>query len=152
MKTLLVLFLLSITAVQARLGETVAECLARYGQPYGMDDKQTTFYFIKDGVIIHVTFDGGKCVKITYTSERDWTPKDEELLRTANDGGARWKNDSTLFDTLWASDSGLRFSRVTMSHTIVVTTQRHHDREQFEKRKIMNAEETAKARDKTKGL
>lgn len=153
MKTITILITLLMCGVaHARLGETVDECLKRYGMPYGMDEKQTTFYFVKDGITIHVTFDGGKCVQITYTSETDWTPKDEDLLRAANGGSDTWRKGSGWLDSEWTSSSGLRFYRKALSRTIAIASKKWHEREMLEARKKAEAEASAKARDKTKGL
>jgi len=117
-----------------------------------MDERQTTFYFVKDGITIHATFEGGKCVQISYTSEIDWTAKDEELLRAMNGGGDTWKADSHWFGSEWSSSSGLWFSRAALSRIIRIASKEWHEHEVAEARKKSEAEAAAKARDKTKGL
>ena len=72
MKTIITLFLLAFCAsVQARIGETVAECVARYGKPVAVSESGLTFTFKSKGFEIEITFFNGKCEVIEYAR---WVP------------------------------------------------------------------------------
>lgn len=145
MKTILTLIMLALYAsAQARIGETPAECVKRYGNPSGMDGKKTTFYFTKDAIKIAVTFENGKCVKITYTpTESRWTKEDEVRLRLINDSSHEWHSQSDILDTCWHSTGGLFFLRPGFSQMITVQTDESYYRDVAEKEAKQKAEQQA---------
>ena len=95
-----VLFALLILAVPAfaRLGETPAECTARYGTPIQTDKERQTLGFEKGGLFIMAEFFAGRCTSISFQKvEKDpagnslpFTAEEVELLRAANSGGLKW--------------------------------------------------------------
>lgn len=109
--TIIILLMLCISA-KARLGETPQQCLARYGNATGMDEKKTTFFFEKNGVDVHVTFDGGKCVKISLSKQardgllrRDFDEQEVLILLMANSDGQTWEKSSGLVDDVWVTNT-----------------------------------------------
>lgn len=81
----------------ARIGETLQQCIARYGQPDGEPEeggvhpKATDCAFVKDGLELLVTFYQGKAVDIIFSKldERSFSPSEVEELLKAN--GSGWK-------------------------------------------------------------
>lgn len=69
MKTLAFLFLLMATAF-GRLGETVAECDARYGKP--TLSREDYRWYEKTGISIHARFRGGKACEIGFSAVASW--------------------------------------------------------------------------------
>lgn len=131
MKTITLLFALAmLSSAQARIGETVAECVQRYGKPNAVDATGLTFTFEANGLHLYVTFAGGKCVAIEYVRWKPWMfgynaaetlPEAEQnLLLEANGGGHKWVSTG-LFESydrktadgaLYSSSSG-RFRIIT---------------------------------------
>jgi hypothetical protein len=95
---LLALFLLALPSVlEARIGETLEQCIARYGPPdKGPQDSAlhpaaTDCGFVKDGLYVVVTVYQGKAVDIMFR-KLDGTPfnaSEVKELLTAN-GGTSW--------------------------------------------------------------
>ena len=106
MKTLLILAFLMLTAVsQARLGETVEQCEARYGKAVRRDAMAHRLTFEKNGILIRAWFFAGKCQEIRFsniqespTIAREPLSQDEiEILLKASSGGRKWnEHDSPV--------------------------------------------------------
>lgn len=99
---------LSLSA-QARIGETEAQCNARYGPPLAkvaQGDKQ----YSKNGYTILVWFKNGVVAQIQYTrgfkDVFDWLKEEEvDSLLNSNSGGSSWKRPSKWF-MRWEREDG----------------------------------------------
>jgi len=63
------LVVITLMPAQAHLGETLEQCIARYGAPTGTttdNDGNKTADFLKDGVIVGITFLNGKAAYELY--------------------------------------------------------------------------------------
>lgn len=113
MKTLILFLCLVSSAVFARIGETVAQCQARYGAPIKWVVPDKTGYFEKDELRLLATFRNSKCVHLSYTkieaSKQLPTFSDEEIdaLLKANGGGAKSSKIQSSEDAAeWQSSDG----------------------------------------------
>lgn len=152
--TILITLLMLNVAAHARLGETVNECVKRYGKPSGMDEKNSTFHFTKEGIEIHVTFDGGKCVKISYQKQEmsgllrsDFDRNEVLRLLAANGGDQDWrKTSSGLIDDEWSSEKNdLVGMHQGVNRRLVVMTAAWFSREKAKMNRKTEDERTAKA-------
>lgn len=99
--------------VQARLGETVDECINRYGQPISQTQVAlgTNVHFIFKGVPIYAIFANGLCEVITFMGV---SPELMTALLDANAGQFKWGEPytKTLGDgfalLLWDRKDGAR--------------------------------------------
>jgi hypothetical protein len=67
-------------ALYARLGETLEQSIARYGQPIRHSDESGGFYvFDKNGVTIEAYFIDGVCEKIDYAADEKSTNEFKSL-------------------------------------------------------------------------
>jgi carbohydrate-selective porin OprB len=94
MKTLAFFFALTLPLL-ARLGETVAQCEARYGPD--LYDNPNEGWYEKNGINVHADFRDGAAVKIVYwkkSEELFSRPKLSDLqvaeILKANSGGQEW--------------------------------------------------------------
>jgi hypothetical protein len=96
------IFLLLVSAVlsipaYARLGETEAECIRRYGDPIGRKDSSKLVIFSKNGLLITVQFHKGRADYISYRKHREypdpyWFSETEiSTLLKANGRGQKWE-------------------------------------------------------------
>ncbi len=88
--TLLTFFCLALSA-QARIGETLDECIKRYGEP-AQRPLPKTLLFHKSGIAITCYFVDGLCVNLSYKKIAPATRFNErevEILRMAN--GSKWQ-------------------------------------------------------------
>jgi hypothetical protein len=65
---------------QCRIGETLGECKARYGNP--MEVKKDTALFLKNGMYIYVHFAARKVDEISYYKRDPEDSKNQSALRT----------------------------------------------------------------------
>jgi hypothetical protein len=101
----LVLFLSASLSTHARLGETEAEMIARFGQP-ALRSKHSTiaqgkiwdlgpsFCFRQDDWQIHCDLFDGRCVRIRYGKTGDWTDEQIQLVLSYNSQGLTWTETS----------------------------------------------------------
>ena len=117
MKTILTLIMLALCAsAQARIGETVDECVKRYGKPEKYDEAAKAFICNKDGVLILLWFTEGKCCKIVLVKQRDknnlpefFSEVELETLLAAN--GEGWQKIKTGLTTSWQNADGSRLAQ-----------------------------------------
>lgn len=69
MKTLAFFFAL-ISPVFARLGESLKECEARYGEPTEVDQKLSLAVFAKAGFTLAIQFEAGRAGMIVITKNK----------------------------------------------------------------------------------
>ena len=87
--TILTVLALS-TLAHARIGETVAECKARYGE-VKLEDEDQKFYQ-KSGYTIAIFFnDNGKCCQIHYLKSGEGELTEKEVNAFMNANGKNWK-------------------------------------------------------------
>ncbi|MBE7497111.1 MAG: hypothetical protein HS117_19390 [Verrucomicrobiaceae bacterium] len=88
MKTLLITLMLLCGLAHARLGETLEQCKARYGEPTSKDAATAVVYFEKSGVIIAAHFVAGKvdCVRMARVDGEAWSADQVKALADANMG------------------------------------------------------------------
>lgn len=98
MGMLLTLLSFSILIAEARLGETEAECKARYGKPTEEKERPPpmtkALFFETNGIHIIANFVSNKCVLIGFwTSDRKVKFTDDVVatLLAANAGPSEWK-------------------------------------------------------------
>ena len=93
MKTISLTFLIFLwlgAGAQARIGETLEECIKRYGEPVQREETKTLI-FQKSGISINCGFREGRCVQITYQkidTKARLNNREVEILRAAN--GSNW--------------------------------------------------------------
>jgi hypothetical protein len=98
----IIVVVIAITAVaHARLGETEAELVARFGQPKfrskdlmgaqgRMWDIGPKYIFYQDDWQIHCVLVDGRCVWIDYGKPGEWTEEQIQLVLSSNSQGAKW--------------------------------------------------------------
>lgn len=114
MKLLLLAALCFPLILSARIGETPAQCSARYGAPINEHPSGVMVGYKKAGLFIICNFFEGKCAAVSYMKEeRDAlggaTPFSEveiKTLREANDPGAAWKDvfNVSIDQKAWQSE------------------------------------------------
>lgn len=129
MKTFALIFFLTSLAgatLQARLGETLAQCEARYGEPSkGLDGNSINFR--KDGMVITVEHWAGKCVEITYCREEPLPLAEIERLLEVNavpTADGKWIKQSGGLATIttWSTTNHTRVAIYeTIDFTLVIT-------------------------------
>jgi hypothetical protein len=115
--TWLGILLLGLPSVSnARIGETLQQCVARYGQPDGEPEeggvhpKATNCAFVKDGLELLVTFYQGKAVDIIFSKldERSFSPSEVEELLKANGSGWKEREAQKPDQSEWETAYGAR--------------------------------------------
>lgn len=82
MKTILTFIMLALCiSAQARIGETVDECVKRYGKPTSHDEATGLFTCFKDGMMISLRFLKGKCSQICFARMSPTMPRTLEPMR-----------------------------------------------------------------------
>ena len=92
------------TLTHARIGETVAQCDARYGELKGMSH-ETTRQYVKSGFAVFATIDkNGKCAAIYYSKMNDEKISTSELKALMRANGTGWVSNDNLGDfKVWVS-------------------------------------------------
>jgi hypothetical protein len=137
MKMLIILALLIPQMATARIGETMAECIERYGEPIDKplapNSSEITFaFFTKGGFEIQVDALNGVCQCITY-KKKDETATEAETLKlilSKNHDSWRMTKDG-LTGTRWCSqETGLGKYTATYlrrGRILSITTQQYTD-------------------------
>lgn len=95
MKTVILAVLFLSMPVFARLGETPAELVARYGKPIKSDSSGASFR--KSGFTIQARLIDGKCEQILYVHQEGPMDADQiAVLLTANKGTSEWGKGMAL--------------------------------------------------------
>lgn len=91
MKTflLLLLLLLSSSSLYGIIGETVEECIRRYGEPTFLLHNKKVAHFSKSGFEIKANYKEGLCTSIIFRKENLSKKEIEELLKL-NSRGREW--------------------------------------------------------------
>jgi hypothetical protein len=99
MKTMLILWLVSCVSVFARIGETVMECKARYGEPTRQGDFRGVPYmiFVRSGFEVMICFQDGLAGSISFRRADAGAKVSRMLpenviagLLAANSAGGKW--------------------------------------------------------------
>jgi hypothetical protein len=94
MKTFAATFLTLMLCISAhaRLGETINECIRRYGEPLKADEEKKILGFQKGVFFVMCIFLDGKCESISFKKEDEsaFSVSEFEGLREANGGGLEW--------------------------------------------------------------
>jgi len=81
----------------ARIGETLDQCIARYGKPITLEPSEPHQIFHKDGLTIGCHFrSDGLCWKMVIMEDKDAIPKgslveNNAAARIMNENGVDWK-------------------------------------------------------------
>lgn len=100
-------FLCLALSTEARIGETLDECIKRYGEP-AQRPQPKTLLFHKSGIAITCFFVDGLCVQISYKkldSATRFNEREVEILRMAN--GSKWQlrpDASRNFHFYWSNE------------------------------------------------
>jgi hypothetical protein len=91
----MILFAVAIlvtTQLQARLGETVEECISRYGKPLNLSKAPSNLIFIqKDDLFVCCSFIYGKCNRISISrNSGDFSEAEIKMLLELNGGSGEW--------------------------------------------------------------
>lgn len=154
LKVCLVFATISTLPAQARLGETIEECTARYGKPKPFGKDGGTMAFWKNGFIILASFYEAKCDSIIFfKQEKDalgLSGKISEVelnsLLEANGAGRKWVEiPHASVDKRWVTEDGLRGAGYdSIQHSLVVFTTASADRSA--------ARQAAEEKEKLKGF
>lgn len=104
MRIFLILLLLP-TFASARLGETLIQCVTRYGEPIGSNEIEPGLLgmtFTSQSFSVGCLFKNGVCISITYTHaqnadndvKRGFLDTEKEILLGANSKGRKWVETS----------------------------------------------------------
>jgi hypothetical protein len=131
---------MSPAAAHCRIGETLDECKARYGDPITV--LESSALFLKSGIFVSTHFVKGKVDEISYyrtsvkNSKRHVCPSDAEVqvLLNANAQNSKWELQGTYWQhALWVNrEHGLSASRTERALTITISDpavfQAYHER------------------------
>jgi len=133
------LLMLGISA-KARIGETPAQCVARYGEPLSVDKETMTLGFQKQDIFIMCVFHEGKCVEVAFKkTEADFSKAEVETLLNAN--GSEWTSiPAGVGETHWNNVTSVATHKELESMVIIMThaAKKHRDEAKIaaEKKKL----------------
>ncbi|GEP46403.1 hypothetical protein [Brevifollis gellanilyticus] len=160
MKTLF-LFLLLCAPAFARIGETRAQCEARYGPPVEVRNEGEITVHQKDGFAVRCTYFEGKCEAIVFSkapanpAEGNLPLSDAEhkTLMDANSGGKTWvklRENAEHHFTVWRCE-GMRAWHDGKNHQMEIFTDAHGAREDAKLAAKRAADKAAKDKADGKG-
>jgi hypothetical protein len=125
---LLLAFVAVVLPARARLGETEAQTIARYGPPGTLAPGEAqlgyrTLAFDKNGYRILAVFIGPTCELLAFRrpDQSPLDPDEVELMLTANNNGHTWTASSLISrDQIWDRDDGARARYDSIKHVLVV--------------------------------
>ena len=116
MKPIILLLALTMAAF-ARIGETPAECEARYGKP--VEAKAMFSTYDKNGIKFRITFSEGRAVSLDF--DHNVTDAQWEALKTANGGTAKWGAMELIDESMvWRTDDGKLIARASVKDGYVI--------------------------------
>lgn len=131
------LLLLLASPAQARIGETPAECTARYGQPVTVDAETQGTLYKKAGVQVACFFAEGRCDFIHFKNLRKhadgtsvpFTDAERKILLEASSGGRAWVlSASDDRDTSWTCGDLRARQRHQGDRYLIIQTRAHVER------------------------
>jgi hypothetical protein len=132
---------------RARLGETEAQTIARYGTPGTLEPGESqlayrTLAFDKNGYRILAVFIGPTCELLAFRrpDQSPLGPDEVELMLTANNNGHTWSPSALVSrDQIWGRDDGARARYDSIKHVLVICSaaylQAEPDRHQADRQK-----------------
>lgn len=167
-RLIIIMALLIGTAAHARLGETEAQLIERYGEPYQRGESRfpagTTWMKFKKGpVVVSASVLNDQCMQISFRMfERDFTTEERTMLRDANypgkwgpnteKGGQRKYLSADGKVELHVEDKSVRFLVVEF-YDLALAESRAYEAEQAEKAKAAaEAAEAKRKADAAQGL
>jgi hypothetical protein len=125
--TILTVLALS-TLAHARIGETVAQCDARYGELVRFPDANGDRHYNKNGFAVFASFSkDGKCAAIFYCKLNDEKISALELKALMRANGKGWVSQNKLADfDVWISDNKKAYLR---NEVLTIKTLAHIDYE-----------------------
>jgi hypothetical protein len=138
-RAIILVVLLAPLMVWARIGESLEQCIERYGQPTEQRAESGLAGFVKAGLRIIVHFHEGAADALWYQKQtKDDLGQPEELSETeiavlleANGNGTTWAKPGKYgLDTVWLADDG-RLGAVYryLSHELCISTIDYIDRQ-----------------------
>jgi hypothetical protein len=151
----------------ARIGETLQQCIARYGQPEdnpqesAVHPKATDCAFIKSGLDISVVFYQGKAVDIMFRKldGSAFNPSEVEELLKANGGSSSWNQHEAKRpdQSEWKTTDGARRAtlnpnrRAETNRVLSIWTEQWH-RVMDEHEKALEQREKSAAKENLEGF
>jgi len=132
MKTITILITLLLCGVtHARLGETSAQCTARYGEPLKVDKETMTLGFQKEGILIMCVFHEGKCAEVAYKKpDGELSDAEIETLRDVNGKDWRLKPATANDQTVWENEKCYAVKVIGESMLLVMTREQKARRDE----------------------
>jgi len=117
------------TLTHARIGETVAQCDARYGELMDFPDDNGDRHYNKNGFIVFASFNkDGRCGKIHYLKKNNKELTTPELKAIMRANGKGWVEDrGTEGLKVWRTDS--RVAYLLEGRSLFVYTLAYEDAE-----------------------
>ena len=121
----------AISPAKARIGETLEQCIARYGNPVRPIEERMPVTFQKSGLLIGVVFIDGKAAQIMFFKPDQTDGKLSHLsadeikaLLDANGAGRAWSvSPSRPLDKAWTTADGELFAvYLTARSTLTIRT------------------------------
>jgi hypothetical protein len=146
-KLIAVVGLIAAAVVPAfgRIGETSAECIARYGEPLKIDKEAKSLSFLKEEIIVIAYFHESRCDMITLSKvdrttipSRDVELSDNEiaLLLDSNGGGKKWiEREIISLTRVWETEGGEVFAQYEpSSKLLIIVTKERRARDEAQRR------------------
>jgi hypothetical protein len=111
--------LVSAFSAEARIGETLEQCKARYGPVSAHEQGSDLYVFEKNGFMVAITFFQGNADGLIFKKAETTalgTPKEmsENEIQNfcaANAGSSEWrKSETSSMNKMWATIDGTRFA------------------------------------------
>lgn len=148
MKTLLTLLLLAaISSAEARINETLTQCVQRYGKPVAADATSATW--VKEGIQIKAVFTDEICDWISYEKPANglnetFSDVEIETLHAANFNG-QWVRELSIANDEWrAEDNSMTCVYQAFTRIVEFKTRGRLVREKLEAEAKAQAERAAK--------
>lgn len=142
-KQLLTLIVLTAMTSLARIGETLDECKARYGDPVNASGDGTDAMFNKNGIIVAVEFTDNKADFVMYAKEKTnvvgigekFSNAEVETLLKSNGGDRQWSKLQTIsVNSDWETDKPQLCAHLdAVKNHLMVATKECLDRKAKEK-------------------
>lgn len=136
----------AVTSAKARIGETPAQCKARYGEPLNVDQGPPLHAaFKKNGIVIMAEFFEGKAAMIIFTKEKTdilgksikMSSHEIEALKSANGQDREWIEQKIFsLDDQWQTEDGEIYARLdALNNWLLFMTKEHIERTAQAKKK-----------------
>jgi hypothetical protein len=136
------------STARARIGESFAECVARYGTPVSVVQETKQAYFQVGALLVGAGFFDGKCDFLYFSKGElgnvgiadEFSDTELKILMEASSNGQPWEKISGGFGkTTWGSDAVDCLARYdALERHLIITTK------DFLKREALRAEEEDK--------